>query len=319
MTVQVYWQIDPTQDPSRSEPAARGVTPLFRDVRTAAINRYDYYAQIARAAAQTAFDGVFLGYRPDSDDSRTIAAAIARETPGIALVAEFPASVGSPVYAAKQAVSFQRATGERLHWAIAPDADAATRAREGDTVPEERLDARTADFLTVSRGVHAQHPFSFKSDFFEVENGGFQAPLSGVRFPSVFLQGNHEEALALSARVADVHLFDAAPFAQLQAGIEALDGLAVRAGRSVGFALRQPVLAREDAAEAARDAERLGLDASAIVGDWDAVAAQLADRAAIGIAHFVLSGPASLENAYAIGQHVLPRLRARVGSRRAAA
>ena len=113
MTVQVYWQIDPAEDARRSEPAARGVPTLFRDVRTAAINRYDYYAQIAQAAAQTAFEGVFLAYRPDSDDSRTIAAAIARETPGVALVAEFPASVGSPVYAAKQAVSGQRVGGRR--------------------------------------------------------------------------------------------------------------------------------------------------------------------------------------------------------------
>lgn len=305
MTVQSYWQIDPAADPARSEARAR-TAGLFRDVRPATINRYDYYAQIAQAASQTAFDGLFVPYRPESDDSRILAAAIARETPRLTLIPEFPSWSGSAVYAAKQAVSFQRATQERLGLAIAPSEDANDLAR-------------TEELLSVARGVHRQNPYSFAGAHFEVQGGGFQAPLNRVRFPQIFLQGDSEEALALSARAADVHLFAAAPIANLRHAVEALGAASLRQGRSVAYGVIQPVLAREHGDEALRDAERLGLGAHALVGAYDAVAAHLAELAAIGIRHFVLTAPSSLEEAYVVGQHVLPRFRARTDTVRAAA
>jgi alkanesulfonate monooxygenase len=262
---------------------------------------------------------VFLPYRPESDDSRTIAGVIARETPRLTLIPEFPAWVGSAVYAAKQAVSFQRLTHARLGWAIAIPADAPNRARDGDHVAEDELIERTEEFLHVARGVHGEQPFSHAGVHFEVEGGGFEAPLNRVAFPPVFLQGESEEELALSARSADVHLFAAAPVAKLRSLVETLDSLALREERSVAFGVIQPVLAREFSDEAWQDAQRARLPSSAIVGNYADVAERLAALAALGVAHFVLTAPSSLEEAYAIGQHVLPRFRALTESIRAAA
>lgn len=309
MTIQTYWQLDVAEDAARSEPGARAAG-LFRDVRTSALNRYDYYAQVAQAAAQTAFDGLFLPHRPQSDDSAIVAAAIAREVPRLKLIPEFPASAGSAVYAAKQAVSFQRQTNERLGWAIASETNAGVRARDGDHVVDDALYDRVEEFLTVARGVHGQQPFDFAGAHFEVQGGGFVAPLNRVAFPKVFLQGESEEALALSARAADVHLFAAAAPSELRGLVEALDALAAHASRSVEFGVIQRVLARDDAEDARRDASRAGLPDTAIVGTYAEVAEQLADLAALGLRHFVLAAPSSLEEAYRIGQHVLPRFRA---------
>lgn len=319
MTVRIYWQLDVASEPARAEAGAlRGAGGVARDIRTPAINRYDYYAQIGQSAAQTAFDGLFIAHRPQSDDATIVAAAIAREVPRIELVAEFPASAGSAVYAAKQAVSFQRATRERLGWAIAQPTSADARGRDGDRVADEDLSARTEEFLTVARGVHSKRDYSFAGRFFEVESGGFDAPLNRVRFPRVFLQGESEDALTLSARVADVHLFGAASLSALSHRVEALDMLALRAGRTIGFGLIQPVLARDTSEDARRDASHVGLGATAITGDYDRVAGRLAELARLGIDHFVLTGGSALE-AYTIGQHVLPRLRASLGDARAAA
>ena len=320
MTIQTYWQLDAAADAGRSEIRARPLAPtVFRDVRSRALNRYDHYAQIAQAAAQTAFDGLFLPHRPETDDSAIVAATIAREVPRLILVPEFPASAGSAVYAAKQAVSFQRATHDRLGWAIVPSIDAAERARDGDYVADDQLVARTEEFLTVARGVHGARPFAFAGAHFEVQGGGFDAPLNRVRFPRVFLQGESEEALALSARVADVHLFRAAPLSQLRSQIEGLDSLALHEARSVEFGVIQPILAREDGDEAWHDAQRAGVPGSAIVGDYAEVAARLTELAGLGITHFVLTAPSSLEEAYRVGQHILPRFRALTESVRAAA
>jgi alkanesulfonate monooxygenase len=320
MTIQTYWQIDVAAEPARSEISARATgAGLFRDVRTTALNRYDYYAQIAQAAAQTAFDGVFIPHRPQSDDAAIVAAAIAREVPRIGLIAEFPASAGSAVYAAKQAVSFQRLARERLGWSIAPSLFAGERIRDGDRVADDDLIARTKEFLDVARGVHGERPYSYAGRFFEVQGGGFEAPLDRVAFPRVFLQGESEEALALSARSADVHLFVAQPLAALRSQIEALDALTLREGRPVAFGLVQPVLAREDGNEARRDAARAGIGEFGLVGDYDEVATRLAELARLGVSHFVLSASPSLEEAYAVGQHLLPRFRLLSDQLRAAA
>ena len=314
MTISINWQLDPAAELSRSEPADRPRwQPVLRDVRTNEIDRYDHYGQIARAAAITGFDGLFIRHRAQADDSQIIAGALARAVPKLTLVPEFPAWVGSAVYAAKQAVSFQRLTHNRLAWALAPENEANVRASHADHVAQDELAERAGEFLTVARGVHGQRPFSFKGRFFEVENGGFEEPLNRVPFPKVFLRGNDEERLALSAQYADVHLFDAAPIDQLRHGIEALDALAAKEGRTVEVGIVQPLVVRENQTEA-QEAGGGGLS-----GSYDNVAAALAQLAALGIRHFVLSASPSFEEAYRVGQFILPRFRALVEPTRVAA
>ena len=311
--IDVYWQLDPAAEPWRGEPALRPSLPeLVRDLRRPTQNRYDFYAQVATAAEQTGFDGLFVAHRRQSDDSRIIAAALAREVPRLRLLAEVPASVGSAVYAAKQATTFQRGAQGRLEWAIAPDADAPTRAAEGDFVADEDLAERKAEFLTVARGVHGTPGFTFKGKHFEVENGGFTDPLTRGAFPLVVLQGSSEEDLEVSARLAHLHLFDTRSSAQLASLIEGLDALANAAGRRVGFGLHQPVLARQTSAEAERDFARSTLPETTLVGSFDEVAESLAQLVSLGLDRLVLSADQQLEGAYALGQHLLPRLRARL-------
>jgi len=320
MSISTYWQLDVSDEPQRSELSTRPALPsLVSAPRGGSQNRYGYYAQVAQAASQASFDGIFLPYRREADESRIVAAVVARAAPQITVIPEFPASVGSAVYTSKQAVSFQRATNGRLAWAIAPLADAQTRAAEGDYLAEEQLGERLDEFLTVARGVHASQPFSFTGEHFEVRDGGFAAPLNRVPFPTVFLQGDSEEELSLSAQHADVHLFTPAPLGALAPLIETLDGLAHRVDRTVAFGLIQPVLVREDGEEARYDAARTALQPDTLVGSYDEIAAQLAEYAALGITHFILSARPSLEEAYRVGRHLLPRLRALTTTIRTAA
>lgn len=319
MTIRTYWTIDPAAEPHRLEKSARQASHLITPLRQATHNRFDYYAQTAQAAAQTAFDGVFVAHRREADESRIVAATLAREVRRLEFVAEFPASVGSAVYAAKQATTFQRGSLGRFGWAFAADGDSGSRASDGDLVPDDQLSGRLDEFLTVARGVHTQRPYSFKGEYFEVANGGFEAPLDRVPFPTVFLRGESEEALDLSARHADVHLFSAGPIERIGPLVEGLDALAKQANRQVAFGLVQPVLARETDEEAAFDANRAALPPGTLTGSFDTVSAALAGYAALGIDHFVLSAEPSVEEAYRIGQHVLPRLRARLSQTRAAA
>lgn len=336
MSTEFIWQL-PTAGDGRYGDAVRtrrgersagaGQRPPFTDgvtdPRGARFNYFDYLHQVARAADISGFDGLRIAHDLDGDDSWIVAGYLARGTRHIRLIAEFEASWGSAVYAAKNAVSFQRASGGRFAWQLSPGGDAESRRRNGDDVPEADVPARIDEFLTVARGVQTAAPYSFKGRFFEVQGGGFRGPLAGNPLPAVYLSGETPEALALSARQADVHLFDPAPADQLARSIAELQRLAAEQGRAVTAGLRIGVLARETTEEAERDAQRRQRQGTPalrgdLVGSYREVIDTLAAYGAAGIGSFVLGATPHLEEAYRIGEHVLPALRARLAQAGAA-
>ncbi|MDY0973474.1 LLM class flavin-dependent oxidoreductase [Massilia sp. CFBP9012] len=337
MTTEFIWQLPTSGDgrysqaqrSRRGERAAPGHIPFSEgvsDPRGDRFNYFDYLHQVARAADITGFDGVLVPHDLEGDESWIVAGYLARGTRHVRLIAGFDAGWGSAVYAAKNAVSFQRATDGRFGWQIVAGADEATRRRHADNVPQHDVLARIDEFVTVARGVQTSAPYDFKGRFFEVQGGGFRGPLGGNPLPPVYLGGTSEESLALSARQADVHVFDAAPVGELRAPIARLRELAQ--GRSLAIGLRIDVLAREDAAEAEREAalylaqsgqERAGFERRTLVGSYDEVEQRLAEYAEAGVTSFVLGATPHLEEAWRFGEHVLPRLRSRLNQSRQAA
>jgi len=339
MTIEFIWQLPTSGDgryshadvTRRGERAAPGHVPFtdgVSDPRGDRFNYFDYLHQVARAADITGFDGVLVPHDLEGDESWIVAGYLARGTRHVRLIAGFDAGWGSAVYAAKNAVSFQRATNGRFAWQIVQGLDAATRRRHADNVPDADVLARIDEFVTVARGVQTTAPYDFKGRFFEVQGGGFRGPLGGIPLPPVYLGGASEEAFALSARQADVHVLDAAPVDELRPHIARLQELASAQGRTLAIGLRIDVLAREDALEARRDADlfwsqtrqdRADGERRTLVGSYDDVEQRLADYAAAGISSFVLGATPHLEEAWRFGEHLLPRLRARLAQDRQAA
>lgn len=359
MTIEFIWQLPTSGDgryaapgiTRRGERAAGAPSPLQagvsdpRGVRPP-FNYFDYLHQIARAADLSGFDGIQIRHDTQGDESWIVAGYLARSTRHLKLIAEFDAAWGSAVYAAKNAVSFQRFTGGRFAWQIGHGGDAAARRRQGDTVPDADILPRLDEFITVARGVQNTSPFSFKGKFFEVQDGGFKGPLANHPVNTIYLTGESSEALALSARQADVHVYDAAPVKALQPSIASLQAQARQLGRTVAAGLRIDVLARETFEEALRDARRYRSGAGlpddapfdagaaafwpgfaqaqtgahgALVGSYEQVSAALEAYAQAGISSFVLAAIPHFEEAYRIGEHVLPRVRAALYTQRQAA
>jgi alkanesulfonate monooxygenase len=359
MTIEFIWQLPTSGDgryaasgiTRRGERAAGAPSPLqagVSDPRGARppFNYFDYLHQIARAADLSGFDGIQIRHDTQGDESWIVAGYLARSTRHLKLIAEFDAAWGSAVYAAKNAVSFQRFTGGRFAWQIGQGGDAAARRREGDAVPDADILPRIDEFITVARGVQNTSPFSFKGKFFEVQDGGFKGPLANHPVNGIYLTGETPEALSLSARQADVHVFDAAPVTDLQPSIASLQTQARQLGHAVAAGLRLDVLARETFDEALRDARRYRSGAGlpdelpsdggtaafwpgfaqaqtgahgALVGSYAQVAAALEAYAQAGISSFVLAAIPHFEEAYRIGEHVLPRVRAALSAQLQAA
>lgn len=302
------------------------------DPRGNRFNYLDYLSQVTRAAELTGFDGIRIQNDPQGDESWILAGYLARGTRRLKLLTEFDANRGSAVYAAKNAMSFQRFTGGRFSWQIGSVSDPQVRRQLADKAADDELLPRIDEFLTVARGVITQTGFNFKGRFFEVLEGGFQGPLSGRPVPAVYLSGNSAEAWDLSVRQADVHVFEAQSIDTLGAHVAELDKLASARQNPLGFGLRIDVLAREDREEAEFDARRLaeqtgwqgnskhglwpglgsahGDAAGTLVGSYEEVADYLSRYAQGGISSFLLGGGPHLEEAYRVGENLLPRVRA---------
>lgn len=342
MGIEFIWRL-PTGADGRYGNAARirrgervSSEPYFTDgvsdPRGAKFNYLDYLHQIARAADLTGFDGIQIGNDPEGDESWIVAGYLARSTRHLRLLTEFDASRGSAVYAAKNAVSYQRYTGGRFAWQIGTGGTAARRQRQGDFADDSDIEARIEEFITVARGVISSAPYSFKGRYFEVLEGGFKGPLGGQTPPPVYLSGSGSESYALSARVADVHVFDPLPADELEIEIAKLRALAQAQSRTLGFGLRIDLLTRETEDQALFDAHRhleqtrqfktresraglffwtagTGSAEAALVGSHAQVAGLLAEYAAMGIGSFILGAVPHLEEAYRVGEHILPTVR----------
>jgi len=303
------------------------------DPRGTRFNYIDYLHQIARAADLTGFDGIRIQNDPQGDESWILAGVLARATRRLKVLTEFDANRGSAVYAAKNAMSFQRFSRGRFAWQISSISDPARRRQLADKASDQDLLPRIDEFLTVARGVITQTGFNFKGQFFEVLEGGFQGPLAGHPVPTVYLSGDSAEAWQLSARQADIHVFDALPADELAAHAIELKRLADKEGRELRFGLRLDLLSREIPDEAEQDAARLARQVSweggktgalwiglgsgdakgTLVGSYDEIAEQLASYARAGISSFLLGGGPHLEEAYRTGENLLPRLRKLIG------
>jgi alkanesulfonate monooxygenase len=322
-----------------------------RDDRPGRFTPFDEYVQVARAAELSGFDSIVVPHDPGGDESWVLATAVARETPRLRIIAEFPSDLGTAVYAAKLALSFQRFFDDRLSWQIVLGGESDPAV--GDHVAGIGRDRRVEELLTVTRGVFAEAPYTFHGEFFDVDGGGFFDPTGTVPglsqlvrarspHPRVVLEGERAEDLQLSARFADVHLFDEARPDHLGAAVDEVNVLAAEHGRTVAAGLRLAVVARDFDAEARRDLSRVtgtlqdgivwtlaptadaraGFDVSptgtrachAIVGSYDAVAEQLQAYADLGITTFVLDGIHPVADAYRFGEYVRPLIHAALAS-----
>jgi alkanesulfonate monooxygenase len=302
------------------------------DPRGDKFNYLDHLQQVARAADLTGFDGIQISNDPQGDESWIVAGYVARGTRHLRLLTEFDASRGSAVYAAKNAVSYQRYTHGRFAWQIGTGGTRVERQRQGDFVNDSDIAPRIEEFVTVARGVLASAPYSFKGKYFEVLEGGFKGPLSHQALPPVYLSGSSAESYQLSARVADVHVFDALPVDELEIEIAKLKALARSESRTLEFGLRIDLLARETEDQALFDVHRqlaqtkaeapkpapdshfcagigAGTAKATLVGSYAQVIALLADYAEAGIGSFILAALPHLEEAYRIGENILPDVR----------
>ncbi|WP_405591939.1 LLM class flavin-dependent oxidoreductase [Streptomyces sp. NBC_01190] len=231
----------------------------------------EYLAQIARAADQLGFEGVLTPTGTWCEDAWLTTVALSQHTERLKFLVAFRPGVISPVLAAQMAATYQRITRGRLMLNVVTGGDATEQRRFGDHLDHDSRYARTAEFLSVVRGVWAGQPFDFEGEHYQVRGGLTALPPDPL--PPIFFGGSSRAAGPVAARHSDVYLTWGEPPEQVRRKIDWIRSLAEAEGRTVRFGIRLHVITRDSAAEAWATADRLlaDLDADTVAAAQEAL------------------------------------------------
>jgi alkanesulfonate monooxygenase len=319
-----------------------------------------YIGQIARSAEQLGFAGALTPTSSWCEDAWIMTAGLTQVTESFKFLVALRPGFTSPTLAAQMAATYQRISGGRLLLNIVTGGDDVEQRRFGDHLDKAGRYRRAAEFLHIVRELWDGRPVDFTGEFYDIQ-GGVIVP-APVR-PDIYLGGSSPQALDVAAWHADVYLTWGEPPGAVAEKLDRVRDRARAARRELRFGIRLHVIARDTAAEAWAQAQRLldGLDSAAIeraqaiqrssgsegqrrmlalhggrtdalevspnlwagvglvrggagtalVGSHDEVADRIAEYYHLGIEEFILSGYPHLEEAYQVGEGVLPVLRRR--------
>jgi alkanesulfonate monooxygenase len=319
-----------------------------------------YIGQIARSAEQLGFAGALTPTSSWCEDAWVMTAGLSQVTERFKFLVAFRPGLLSPTLAAHMAATHQRISRGRLLLNVVTGGDDAEQRRYGDHLDKEARYRRAGEFLRVVRELWSGDPVDFAGEFIDVRGAQI---IPAPQWPTIYLGGSSAAAMDVAASWADVYLTWGEPPEAVAEKLDAVRERAKAAGRELRFGIRLHVIARDSAAEAWAQAQRLldGLSPAAIeraqaiqnasqsegqrrmtalhggrtddleispnlwagvglvrggagtalVGSHREVADRIAEYHLLGIDEFILSGYPHLEEAYQVGEGVMPVLRAR--------
>ncbi|MDA2890195.1 LLM class flavin-dependent oxidoreductase [Mycolicibacterium sp. BiH015] len=217
-----------------------------------------YLGEIARTAELLGFEAVLTPTGTWCEDAWITTAALSQVTRRLKFLVAFRPGFISPTLAAHQAATFQRVSGGRLLLNIVTGGDPVEQARFGDHLDHDARYRRTAEFLSVLRGVSSA-PRDSTFDF-----AGHHYQVSGARIdfgdwdpPQVFFGGASAAAEEVAAEHVDTYLAWGETPAQIAERLDRVRARAATHNRTLQFGIRLHVISRDTSAEAWAHAERL--------------------------------------------------------------
>jgi alkanesulfonate monooxygenase len=220
----------------------------------------DFTIRFARAHEDSDFDRVLIGYFATAPDGFIVASWMLQATERIgALLAHRPGFV-APTVAARKLATLDQFSGGRLALHVITGGSDEDQARDGDFVDKGARYRRTDEYLDVVRRMWtATEPFDHEGEFYRVERA--YSAVRCVRQPHlpIYFGGSSAEAVAVSAKHADVYALWGEPLAEAAAHIAEVKAAAHACGRDPGISLStRPILAATDAAAWDRAYDILG-------------------------------------------------------------
>jgi alkanesulfonate monooxygenase len=222
-----------------------------------------YIGQIARSAEQLGFAGALTPTSSWCEDAWIMTAALTQVTETFRFLVALRPGLASPTLAAQMAATYQRISHGRLLLNIVTGGDDVEQQRFGDHLDKTARYRRAAEFLHILRELWHGQAVDFAGDYYDIRDA--QIVPAPAR-PDIYLGGSSPQALEVAARYADVYLTWGEPPGAVAGKLDQVRDRARAAGRELRFGIRLHVIARDTAAEAWAQAQRLldGLDPAAI-------------------------------------------------------
>jgi alkanesulfonate monooxygenase len=210
-----------------------------------------YLGQIARSAEQLGFVGALTPAGAWCEDAWLTTAMLSQSTERLKFLVAFRPGLIAPTLAAQMASTFQRLSGGRLLLNVVTGGESAEQRQFGDFLDKEARYARTAEFLTIVRGLLRGETVTYEGEHLRVE-GARLAKVPDVT-PTVYFGGSSAAAGPVAADHADVYLTWGEPPAAVAAKLAWIRSL--RPG--MRFGIRLHVITRDTAEQAWAEADRL--------------------------------------------------------------
>jgi alkanesulfonate monooxygenase len=262
MGIVLHWFL-PTNGDSRTDLSLGNAVGLAGSRVTAGgaerVPDIGYIGQIARSAEQLGFAGALTPTSSWCEDAWIMTAGLTQVTETFKFLVALRPGLASPTLAAQMAATFQRISRGRLLLNIVTGGDDAEQRRFGDHLDKTARYRRAGEFLHIVRELWQGRPVDFAGDYYDIRGATIvPAPV----WPDVYLGGSSPQALEVAARYADVYLTWGEPPGAVAEKLGRVREEARAAGRELRFGIRLHVIARDTAAEAWAQAQRLldGLD-----------------------------------------------------------
>jgi alkanesulfonate monooxygenase len=210
----------------------------------------DYVVDLSRAHENGDFDRVLIGYGAVAPEGWAVASSVLHSTKNLkVLVAHRPGFL-QPVVLARMAATLDHLTGGgRIAIHFITGGDEADQRREGDFVPHDGRYRRTAEVMTVARRIWSEDsPFDYEGEFFRYEAAFCSVkPVTPGGIP-LFFGGASPAAIEVGAAHANVYAFWGEPRDAVVARKKAIDAVAAKSGRTIGYSLSlRPIIADTEA------------------------------------------------------------------------
>lgn len=214
-----------------------------------------YLGQIARSAEQLGFEAALTPTGAWCEDAWLTTAMLSSVSERLKFLVAFRPGLLSPFLAAQMAATFQNLSRGRLLLNVVTGGESREQRMFGDFLDKDDRYARCDEFLEIVGHLWDGETVTYDGQHLRVEEAALSA-LPDPR-PEIYFGGSSPAAGQVAAKHADVYLTWGEKPDAVAEKVEWIRGLAAEHGRSPRFGIRLHTIARDTAAEAWAEADRL--------------------------------------------------------------
>jgi dimethylsulfone monooxygenase len=218
----------------------------------------DYNAQLAKQAEDLGFD---YGLAPArfiashgweyQQEAITCTAVLSAQTQRLKLISAVHTGLWHPAVVAKMGATIDNYSGGRFAINILSGwfKDEYRAFGEPWLDHDERY-RRSEEFIQVLKGMWTQDEFTFKGDFFRINQGWLKPRPISKPHPEIFQGGNSKAARRMAGRFSDWYFMNGNSVEAVKEQIDEISAIARQEGRTVKFGLNGFIILRDTEEEA---------------------------------------------------------------------